>query len=83
VAKREGAWSSETVLLALGCVVVGAWVIAVLVEAAFPSHVVPPEVHGIVFVVATSLFGGAAYANKKNGNNGGVNGKNGGNGNGS
>lgn len=50
----------ETVLLAMGCVVVCAWVVVVLVQSAFPSHEVPREVHGIAFLAATSLFGGAA-----------------------
>lgn len=60
----------ETILLALGCVVVGTWVIAVLIQAAFPTHVVPTEVHGIAFVVATSLFGGAALQARKQVDNG-------------
>ncbi len=59
----------EKVLLALGCVVVGAEVIMVLVQSAFPTHVVPAEFHAIAFVVATSLFGGAAIASRKNGGN--------------
>lgn len=63
--KDEGASRSETVLLALGCVVVGAWVTVVLIQGLFPSHVVPTEVHGIAFVVASSLFGSAAWRSRK------------------
>ena len=65
--KSERRERNETILLALGCVVVGAWVIVVLVQAAFPSHVVPTEVHGICFLVATALFGTAYKVGRKNG----------------
>lgn len=60
----------ETVLLALGCFVVVAEVIGVLIQQAFPAHPVPTEFHAIAFLVATALFGGAAYAAKKQERNG-------------
>ena len=61
----------ERVLLTIGCVVTGVWVVAVLVQVAFPDRVVPTEVHGIMFVIASSLFGSAAWAaRKRNGVNG-------------
>lgn len=61
---------NETILLVLGCVVVGAWVIVVLVQSAFPTHVVPTEVHGIAFVVASALFGSAFVVGRKGGASG-------------
>lgn len=57
----------ETVLLGLGCVIVAVWVIAVLVQVAFPKHVVPTEVHGVMLVLVPILFGGAAWAARKQG----------------
>lgn len=62
---REAGETRENILLALGCLVVGAWIVVVLIQAAFPSHVVPDAVHGIAFVVASALFGGAALAARK------------------
>lgn len=55
----------ENILLALGCTVVGAWIVLVLIQGVFPTHVVPTEVHGIAFVVASALFGGAAWQGRK------------------
>lgn len=55
----------ETVLLVLGCFVVGAWIVAVLIQAAYPTHVVPTEVHAIAFIVSSALFGGAAVAARR------------------
>lgn len=60
----------ETILLALGCVVVLAEVVMVAVQSAFPNHPVPTEFHAIALVVATALFGGAALSARKNGGNG-------------
>ena len=45
-------------------------VIGVLVQQAFPGHPVPTEFHAIAFLVATALFGGAAYAAKRQEKNG-------------
>ncbi len=39
-------------------------------EVAIPSHVVPAEVHGIMFVIASSLFGSAALSARKSERNG-------------
>ena len=69
--KRERGGLAERVLLAIGCAVTAVWVIAVLVQVVLPSHVVPQEVHGIMFVIASSLFGSAAWASRKSGRNGG------------
>ena len=55
----------ELVLLALGCLVVGTWLVVVLIHAVFPTHDIPAEVHGIVFLVAGALFGGAVVQNKR------------------
>lgn len=55
----------ETVLLALGCFVVAAEVVAVLIQVAFPKHVVPTEFHAIAFMVGTALFGTAALAGRR------------------
>lgn len=55
----------ETVLLALGCFVVAAEVVGVLIQVAFPAHQVPTEFHAIAFMVGTALFGGAAVAARK------------------
>lgn len=66
--RRQGL--RERVLLTIGCVVTAVWVIAVLVQVAFPTHVVPQEVHGIMFVIASSLFGSAAIAARKSEKNG-------------
>ncbi len=63
--RRDKNERRETVLLALGCFVVGAEVVGVLIQQAFPSHVVPTEFHAIALVVATALFGGAAWAARK------------------
>ena len=62
----------EKVLLILGCVICAVWVIAVLVQVAFPKHVVPTEVHGVMLVLIPLLFGGAALQARasKNGNGG-------------
>lgn len=60
----------ETVLLVLGCFVVVAEVVGVLVQQAFPGHPVPTEFHAIAFAVATALFGGAAYNARKQEKNG-------------
>lgn len=65
MSSRERHELREAILLGLGCVIVGVWVIGVLVQVAFPSHVLPTEVHGIAFVVASALFGGAALAARK------------------
>lgn len=65
MAGREPRFDTESVLLALGCVVMGTWVLLVLIQGAFPSHVVPTEVHGICGIVATSLFGGAWFKARK------------------
>lgn len=67
--ERGTSWR-ERVLLGIGCVVTAVWVIAVLVQVAFPSHQVPQEVHGIMFVIASSLFGSAAWAARKAEKNG-------------
>lgn len=64
----------ERILLTIGCVVTGVWVVAVLVQVAVPSHVVPPEVHGIMFVIASSLFGSAAWAARRSEKNGSADG---------
>lgn len=61
----------ERVLLGIGCVVTAVWVVAVLVQVAIPSHVVPTEVHGIMFVIASSLFGSAALSARKHEKNAG------------
>lgn len=66
--KSEQAELRETVLLVLGCVVVAAWIVVVLIQAAYPSHVVPKEVHGIAFLVASSLFGTAFVVNRRSAN---------------
>lgn len=68
--KNEASERRETVLLVLGCVVVGAWIVVVLIQAAFPTHVVPREVHGIAFLVSSSLFGTAFVVNRRGGNGG-------------
>ena len=60
----------ETILLVLGCFVVVAEVVGVLIQQAFPGHPVPTEFHAIAFLVATALFGGAAYNAKKQERNG-------------
>ena len=57
----------ENVLLTLGCVISGVWVVAVLVQVAFPSHPVPTEVHGVMLVLVPLLFGGAFLTGRKNG----------------
>lgn len=62
---------NETILLVLGCVVVGAWVIVVLIQAVFPTHIVPTEVHGIAFVVSSALFGSAFIVGRKGASNAG------------
>lgn len=61
----------ERILLAIGCVVTLVWVVAVLVQVVLPSHVVPAEVHGIMFIIASSLFGSAAWAARKSEKNNG------------
>lgn len=60
----------ETVLLVVGVVIVAAWLFGVMVQTIFPTHVVPPEVHGVTFVVVSGLFGGAALTgrSRRNGN---------------
>lgn len=58
----------EKVLLGIGCVVTAVWVIAVLVQVAFPTRVVPTEVHGIMFVIASSMFGTAALSARRTSN---------------
>lgn len=60
----------EIVLLFLGVVIVAVWLVGVTVQTIFPTHVVPPEVHGVTFVVVSSLFGGAALSgrSRRNGN---------------
>lgn len=71
MASGERSGTRERVLLGIGCVVTAVWVIAVLVQVAIPSHVVPTEVHGIMFVIASSLFGSAAWAARKSEKNAG------------
>lgn len=67
--RRDKNERRETVLLALGCVVVLTEVIGVLIQQAFPTHPLPTEFHILALTVATTLFGGAALASKKqNGN---------------
>ncbi len=68
--EREPHERRETALLVLGCIVVVTEVVGVLIQQAFPSHPVPTEFHAIAFLVATALFGGAAYAAKKQEKNG-------------
>lgn len=71
MANSERGSVRERVLLGIGCTVTAVWVIAVLVQVIFPTHVVPQAVHGIMFVIASSFFGSAAWAarrNEKNGN---------------
>lgn len=65
--RRDKNERRETVLLALGCVVIGAEVLMVLVQSAFPTHPVPSEFHALAFLVATALFGSAAWQNRKSG----------------
>lgn len=55
----------ETVLLLLGCVICAVWVVAVLVQVVFPTHIVPTEVHGVMLILIPLLFGGAALAARK------------------
>lgn len=52
-------------LIFIAAWVLAIWGVAVLVQVIFPAHVVPTEVHGIVFVVVTGLFGSAAWSAKK------------------
>lgn len=61
----------EIVLLGLGCVICGVWVIAVLVQVVFPQHVVPQEVHAVMLILIPLLFGSAALSSRKNGNGNG------------
>lgn len=62
----------EVVLLALGCVITAVWVLGVVVQVIFPTHVLPTEVHGVMLVLVPILFGGAAWtARKQNGNGNG------------
>lgn len=68
--QRDSPERRETVLLVLGCFVVVAEVIGVLIQQAFPSHPVPTEFHALAFLVATALFGGAAYSARKQEKNG-------------
>jgi hypothetical protein len=65
VAARDPHETREIVLLILGCVIVAVWVIAVLVQVAFPARVVPTEVHGVMLILVPILFGGAAWAARK------------------
>lgn len=57
----------ERVLLTLGCIIGGVWAIAVLVQVAFPNHVVPTEVHAVMLVLVPLLFGSAAWQARRNG----------------
>ena len=61
--EKSAAW--ERVLLGIGCAVTVVWVFAVIVQVIFPSHVVPTEVHGIMFVIASGFFGSAAWQARK------------------
>lgn len=65
MAGRDPHETREMVLLVLGCVIVSVWVIAVLVQVASPSRVVPTEVHGVMLILVPILFGGAAWAARK------------------
>ncbi len=49
----------ENVLLVLGCCIIGVWIVGVLVGLIWPTHTLPPAVHGIVGVLVPILFGGA------------------------
>lgn len=60
----------EVVLLSIGVAVAAVWVLAVSVEVVLPTHVVPKEVHAIMFLVATFFFGGAAREAWKSGKEG-------------
>ena len=60
----------EAVLLGLGCLVVVAEVALVFIQSLLPNHPVPTEFHAIAFVCATSLFGSAALAARKQERNG-------------
>lgn len=55
----------EYVLLGLGCLVVIAWIVVVLIHSVYPSHDIPTEVHGIAFIVASALFGTAWASGRK------------------
>lgn len=68
--RRDKNERRETVLLGLGCFVVAAEVIGVMIQQAFPSHPLPTEFHALALVVATALFGGAAWAARKQDSNG-------------
>lgn len=60
----------ENILLVIACSIVAIWIIGVAVQVIFPSHIVPPEVHGIVFVVVSGLFGSAALSARSRKGNG-------------
>lgn len=65
----KGARNGETrevVLLTIGVVITVVWSIAVLVQVADPSHVVPTQVHVIMGTVALFFFGGAVHQARKN-----------------
>jgi len=71
VTEREPSAWKERVLLGVGCVVTFVWTVAVLVQVAFPSRPVPVGVHGIMFVIASGFFGGAAIQARRTEKNGG------------
>lgn len=77
MAGRDPRETREAVLLGLGCVITSVWVIAVLVQVAFPSRVVPPEVHAVMLVLVPTLFGTAAWQSRRANGNGNGNGNGG------
>lgn len=62
---QKGPANYETVLLALGCLVIIVWAIAVLVQVVNPAHPVPNAVNIVTPIVATGLFGTAYLTGRK------------------
>ncbi len=65
--RSRGSLARERVLLSIGCVVTAVWAIGSLVQFAYPTHVVPWQVHLVMFSVASFFFGKAAFESYRGG----------------
>lgn len=66
---QGGLRPAEKILYGIGCVVTFVWSLAVLIPLVFPSRHVDPQVHFVMFTVATACFALAGVKQiRRNGN---------------
>ena len=56
--------------LVVGWLIVTAWTVSLVLDAALHDYDVPPSVHGLMLLVAGALFGPSITGRRRNGNGG-------------